>query len=102
MENSKKQTYGIFAYDKNVIPYLDSSINFESGIYIAQISADGPSYYSGLQKGDIITKIDDTTINKMSELRSYIYTKKIGDEVNVTILRNNRERTITVKLGKKI
>ncbi len=92
---------GIFAYDKNVVPYLDSSIEFNSGIYVAQISADGPSYSSGLRTGDIITQIDETTINKMSELRSYIYSKKSGDEVKLTILRSNKERTITVKLGKK-
>ena len=92
---------GIFAYDKNVIPYLDSSIDFNSGIYVAQISADGPSYNSGLRTGDIITRIDEKEINKMSELRSYIYTKKIGDQVNLTILRNNRERIISIKLGRK-
>ena len=93
---------GIFAYDKNVIPYLDSSIELNSGIYIAQISADGPSYSSGLRTGDIITKIDDRTVNKMSELRNYIYTKKVGDEVNLTILRNNKEKSIKIKLGKKV
>jgi hypothetical protein len=92
---------GIFAYDKNVIPYLDSSIDFNSGIYVAQISADGPSYNSGLKTGDIITRIDEIAINKMSELRSYIYTKKIGDKVNLTILRNNMEKVITIKLGRK-
>ena len=92
---------GIFAYDKNVIPYLDSSIEFDSGIYVAQIMADGPSYNSGLRTGDIITRIDEITINKMSELRSYIYTKKIGDQVNLTILRNNREKVISIKLGRK-
>ncbi len=93
---------GIFAYDKNVIPYLDSSIEFDSGIYVAQISSDGPSYSSGLKTGDIITKIDEITVNKMSELRNYVYTKKVGDEVKLTILRNNRERSIVIKLGKKI
>ena len=92
---------GIFAYDKNVIPYLDSSIDFNSGIYVAQISTDGPSYNSGLRTGDIITKIDETTINKMSELRTYIYTKNVGDQVNLTILRNDREKVITIKLGRK-
>ena len=92
---------GIFAYDKNVIPYLDSNIDFNSGIYVAQISTDGPSHNSGLKIGDIITKIDEITVNKMSELREYIYTKRIGDEVKLTILRNNRERTINIKLGKK-
>lgn len=93
---------GIFAYDKNVISYLDSSIEFNSGIYVAQISADGPSYSSGLKIGDIITKVDEVTVNKMSELRSYIYTKKVGDEVNLTILRNKREYNIKIKLGKKV
>ncbi len=92
---------GIFAYDKNVIPYLDSSLEFDSGIYVAQVSTDGPSYYSGLRVGDIITKIDEITINKMSELRSYIYTKNVGDEVNLTILRNKREYNIKIKLGKR-
>lgn len=92
---------GIFAYDKNVIPYLDSDIELNSGIYTAQVSVDGPSYLAGLRIGDIITKIDEITINKMSELRSYIYTKKVGDEVKLNILRNNKERTISVKLGKK-
>ena len=92
---------GIFAYDKNVIPYLDSSIDFNSGIYVAQISTNGPSYNSGLRTGDIITKIDEITVNKMSELRTYIYTKNVGDEVSLTILRNNRERVINIKLGRK-
>ena len=99
--NFEEANIGIFAYDKNVIPYLDSSIEFDSGIYVAQISKDGPSYTSGLKIGDIITKIDEASVNKMSELRSYIYTKKVGDEVKLTILRNNREHSITVKLGKK-
>ena len=92
---------GLFAYDKEVIPYLDNSINFDSGIYIAQISVDGPSKTSGLKVGDIITKIDNISINKMSELRNYIYTKKIGDEVSLTILRNKKERVVKIKLGKK-
>lgn len=99
--NFEEAYLGLFAYDKEVIPYLDNSINFDSGIYIAQISVDGPSKTSGLKVGDIITKIDNISINKMSELRNYIYTKKIGDEVSLTILRNKKERVVKIKLGKK-
>lgn len=92
---------GIFAYDKGIIPYLDSSIDFETGVYVAQISADGPSKSSGLKIGDIITKIDNISINKMSELRNYIYTKKVGEEVSLTFLRNKKEKIIKIKLGKR-
>lgn len=92
---------GIFAYDKEVIPYLNSNVEFDSGIYVAQISLDGPCYNSGLKVGDIITKIDNIEINKMSELREYIYTKKKNDEVILEILRNNRKIEIPIKLGSK-
>lgn len=92
---------GIFAYDSGVNKYLDSSLNFNNGIYVVKISADGPAIKSGLKVGDIITKIDDYTINKMSELRSYIYKKAPGDKVVLTISRNNKEYTANITLGKR-
>ena len=92
---------GIFAYDKQAANYLESEINFENGIYVAQIAVDGPSSLSGLKTGDVITKIDNISINKMGELRSYIYTKKPGDEITLTYLRNKREHSVKIKLGKK-
>ncbi len=92
---------GIFAYDREVIPYLDSSIEFENGIYVANIAVDGPAKNSELKIGDIITKIDNQEINKMSELRSYIYQKMPKDTVTLTILRNKKTMDITIKLGQR-
>ena len=89
-ENKFDEGYiGIFAYDKEVIPYLDSSIEFENGIYVVDISKDGPARNSGLKVGDIITKIDNNEINKMSELRNYIYKKSPEDTVTLTIDRKS-------------
>ena len=92
---------GIFAYDTEVNKYLNSNLEFNNGIYVAQISTDGPAKKTGLKVGDIITKIDDYEINKMSELRNYIYKKSVGDEVTLTVKRNNKDYTIKVKLGKR-
>lgn len=92
---------GIFAYDTEVNKYLNSNLNFDTGIYVVQISADGPAKKTGLKVGDIIMKIDNYTINKMSELRNYIYKKKVGDEVVLTIKRNNKDYNIKVILGKR-
>ena len=99
--NFEEAYLGIFAYDKNVVPYLETGIEFGSGIYVAQINKDGPANTSNLKVGDIITKIDDIDINKMSELRKYIYSKKAGDEVNLIVLRNKKTYSIKIKLGKK-
>lgn len=92
---------GIFAYDTEVNKYLNSNVDFNNGIYVVKISTDGPAVKSGLKIKDVITKIDDKEINKMSELRNYIYTKKPGDKVTLTVNRNNKEHTIEIILGKR-
>lgn len=91
---------GISGYDKEVIPYLSSNINFEEGIYIEEVDPQGPLKNSGIQTGDIIEKIDDTKIESMNKLKEYIYTKNIGDEVTIQIKRNNKEIIIKANLAK--
>lgn len=97
----EEASLGIFAYDTEIIPYINGDTDIQKGIYIAQISLDSPASKSGLKIGDIITKIDNLELNKMCDLRSYIYTKSLGDEVNLTIYRNKKELQIRVKLGVK-
>ena len=104
LENSDsfdEASIGIFAYDKKVIPYLDSNIEFDTGIYVAQITLDYPAYKSGLEIGDVITKIDEKALERMCDLREYIYSKSPGDMVKLTVMRNNRERLIDVELSRK-
>ena len=92
---------GIFAYDREVIKYLKNDVDFEEGIYVVKISKDGPLAKTNIKTGDIITKIDGNAINKMSELRSYIYRKNIGDKINLTITRNKKEYNVDITLSKK-
>lgn len=97
----EEATIGIFAYDKNVIPYLNNGIKFENGIYVEEVTKNSSAENSGIKKGDIITKIDGKEINKMNELKEYIYTKNPGDEINLTILRNKNTIETKVTLTKK-
>ena len=92
---------GIFAYDKEVIKYLNNDVTFNEGIYVVKIAKDGPAAKTNLKTGDVITKIDGNSINRMSELRTYIYRKKPGEKVTLTISRNNKELPIEVTLSKK-
>ena len=104
VENGKfEEAYlGIYGYDKEVIPYLDSSLEINSGVYVATIQADGPLFNKELMVGDIITQIDETNINKMNDLKKYIYTKKPGDKVSLKVKRGNVEFQMEVTLGQKI
>lgn len=100
-EKFEEASLGIFAYDKQIIPYINSDIDIQKGIYVAQISLDSPAAKAKLKEGDIITKIDNLELNKMCDLRCYIYTKSPGDEVNLTVYRNKKEVQLTIKLGTK-
>lgn len=92
---------GIYAYDKEVIQYLDEDLKFDSGIYVVSINKTGAAYGKGLLVGDVITKIDNITVNKMNDLRKYIYTKEVGDEVTLTVDRKGKKFEIKMNLGRK-
>ena len=97
--NSFNEAYlGIYAYDKEVIPYLSSAPNFSSGIYLVHINSDSPTISSGIQVGDIITSIDGKSINNMIELKEYIYTKLPGDTISVNVSRGYVSRTFDIIL----
>lgn len=97
----EEATIGIYAYDKEVIPYLDSKISFEKGIYVAQITKNGPADKTDLQEGDIITQIDREDVNSMNELREIIYTKKPNEEVTLQVTRGKINKQIILMLGRK-
>lgn len=101
--NFEETTIGIYAYDSKVIPYLSSSLanQFDKGIYVAQITKNGPADNTDLKEGDIITSIDGKQLNTMNDLREYIYTKKPNDEVTLQITRGKINREIKLILGKK-
>lgn len=97
-----KEAYvGIYAYDGSVMSYLNNNIKLSEGIYIESIIKDGPASKTELKKGDIIIKIDNTSVNKMCELQSYVFRKNVGDEILITIIRNNKEKQVKIILGEK-
>ena len=97
-EKFEEAILGIYAYDGSVMPYTNSNISLESGIYVSQIDKYGPSGKSELKVGDIIVSIDGIEIDEMIELREYIYSKKPGDEVRLKVQDGTE---VAIVLGKK-
>ena len=71
------------------------------GVYIYSVENDSPAAEAGLQKGDIIVAIDDNKVTNSAYLKYLLYEYNIGDEVEFTYYRNDREYKTTVKLTAK-
>ena len=84
--------YRLYYYRINV----DSSI--DSGVVIAAVEKDSAASKAGLEKGDVITKIDDNQITSISNLRYNLYKYKVDDEIQVTYIRNKKENKVKLKL----
>jgi serine protease Do len=70
------------------------------GAKINSVSKESAAEKAGLQKGDIITKIGDETVEDPNDVSEAIKSHKPGDKVDVTVLRNGKEQKIKAELGK--
>ncbi|MFD1954616.1 S1C family serine protease [Paenibacillus thailandensis] len=69
-----------------------------SGVIV--LEAVGPAKEAGLRLNDVITKLDGHSIGSTMELRKYLYgSKEIGDKIEVTYYRGDKEKTVSIVLG---
>lgn len=80
-------------------PQEDSKI---SGVRIIGVEEGFGAANAGLEKDDVIIKVNDVKITKFSELRGQLTAKRPGDFVDITVDRNGRAVTKKVRLGKKV
>lgn len=55
---------------------------------------------AGLKKGDVITKLGGKSVKDYAYLRYELYQHQAGDTIEITYIRDNKEKTVKVKLGK--
>lgn len=71
----------------------------DKGAAIDEVQKETAAEKAGLQKGDIITKVGDKKIDGPDDLVEAITAKKPNDEVEITYLRDGKEKKAKVKLG---
>jgi S1-C subfamily serine protease len=90
----------------DIAKYYDLSV--ERGAYIPKSSElngqdpvlpNTPAAKAGLREGDIITKVDGTTIDQDTSLTSVLDKHQVGDKITLTVDRNGKTITIEVTLG---
>ena len=83
---------------------MSSLYGIPEGIYLTEVQDGSPAADAGLQKGDIITKFDGSSVTSQQDLKTQLAYYAAGEEVPVTIQRQNgseyEEQKVTITLGK--
>jgi hypothetical protein len=69
------------------------------GLLVREVIADSPAAKAGLQKNDVLTRLDDQILANSDQLRTLVGMKKAGEAVRIMYLRKGQEASAEVKLA---
>jgi len=77
---------------------LNLHLDESTGVYVAEVNKGSSAEEAGIKEGDIITAINDNKVDNMSELQEYVARNRPGDKIDVTFMRDGKEKTVTATL----
>ena len=71
------------------------------GVEVMNVMRDGPAAKAGLQKGDIITAMDNKPVDDANTLIQMVARKAPNSVVNLQVMRNKAQSSVNVTLGER-
>ena len=101
LKDNEKGYLGITG--RNISDSVSKAYGIPIGVYVAAVSDTGAAYKAGIKQGDVITKIDGTTVKTIEEVQEKVNSTKTGTTIKVTIKRSDngsyvdKEISVTLK-----
>src|SRR5215208_2490524 len=114
VEEEQRPSLGISGTNVTFAIAKAMNLTEATGFLVVDIIAEGPADKAGIRGGyvianingteielggDVILRIDNRTVNTIDDILSYLDTKKVGDIVQLTILRDGKAENICLQLG---
>jgi 2-alkenal reductase len=71
-----------------------------TGVLISDVVPGSPAAAAGIKAGDVVVKVNDQQIDEEHPLLTIMLKYRPGDKVRLTILRDGRQQTVEVTLGR--
>jgi S1-C subfamily serine protease len=69
------------------------------GALVNSVQDGGPADAAGVERGDVIVSLDGASVRDGNSLRNQVARLQPGESVNLVVMRDGKEQTLTVKLG---
>ena len=98
--NVQRGILGVEGGELNSKSSKELGISQTEGFYVNKVTKRSGAEKAGLQKGDVIIKLDNQSVATFADLSGYINTKRPNDRVAVTIIREGKSKVVPVILSK--
>jgi len=87
---------------QDVTPDLAEAMGLEAarGAVVNQVEPDSPAEEAGLEPGDVVVAVDGREIRDAADLRNRVGLLPVGEDVEVTVLRDGERRTVRARIRK--
>ncbi len=76
----------------------DIDLGTMEGVYVHEVQDGGAAADAGIEKGDVIIAVNNEKITRMAELQEALATKRPGDKLTITYLRDKKKNSVTITL----
>ena len=85
---------------QDLTPELAALFNVgqESGVIVADVEAGGPAAISGIHRGDVITKVNNSSIKSAADLERLIAAAKTPAQIKLEVIKKGKPTTIVIDL----
>ena len=71
------------------------------GALLAEVMAGAPAAKAGLVAGDVVTRVGAKPVTNPEELTRAVGTQRPGDKIDVTFVRDGKEKTVVIELTER-
>jgi serine protease Do len=95
----RRPMIGIMINEISPIIARQYDLSIDHGLYIVEVAPNSPAQAGGLRNNDIITHADGKKITSLRDFRMVMANKKIGDKVEIKVVRGEETLTLAITLA---
>ncbi|HEY5822930.1 MAG TPA: trypsin-like peptidase domain-containing protein [Cyclobacteriaceae bacterium] len=89
---------GVQISDVNASLAEDQGLDVVQGVFVSRVNEGSAAEKSGIERGDVITRVNGHGVNSVSELQEWVARNRPGQTVNIAYRRDGTEKDVKVVL----
>ena len=92
---------GVVIQDLNPALAKSFGVTVTEGVLVSDIQSNSPAAEAGIERGDIVTEYNGTQVRDVNHLRNLVAPTEIGKAVTIKVLRDGKEKALSIKIGEQ-